>query len=290
MDTEHYLAAVPITLRAAAAEYLRFHPPPPVERLLQILRTRRERITTPVPGLLSRLPTQRPPAGWDFATTSTLEPDGSVALSTEVRGPNGAAGFFDRGYHAVAQRLDLRNAFLRNPGMTAQLPAWVADVPVPLVPGRGIPTVQYVTLYQTKLLDIPPGSLRQFKLWRIESLDTMCHLHWLRQRYPQVAVSDLLIHTSSVDYAMTTAMLLGYTVTGWHYAPGKGYAFAIADLLHHFARGNRERAHEHDGLLAHYGLERTTEVWQDFDITLEVVPLQGWDHARDDFARSEPTT
>ena len=104
---------------------------------------------------------------------------------------------------------------------------------VPMVATRGTPTVQYFTLYQLKLLGVPAGQVRWWRRWlhglglragpfavpglvtsikmsTIQNVEAIVHLHWLRQRYPAADLSDLVVHTASVEYAETTAVQCGY--------------------------------------------------------------------------------
>jgi hypothetical protein len=221
-----------------------------------------------------------------------------VLVRTDVIGPNGATGLFERGFHSVQRRLELRNAFLRLGGMTDGLPGWVAGTGIPMVEGRGTPTIQYFTLYQLKLLDVPaghitwwkrllynlrvkdgpfigPGVLTSIKMSTIQNVETILHLHWLRQRHAGVDLSALIAHTASVEYAETTAIQCGYRVVGTRYVASGEYETAIDVLLTFVENGNLNRRSENDNLLARYSSDRSTVMKWNFGIELFVLPQSG---------------
>jgi hypothetical protein len=259
------------------------------------LRRGRRRVRARVRGLYESIDTSRVPAGWTVANDIQREADGTLVARTDVAGPNGATGFFERGYNARDRRVDLRNAFLRLNGMTEELPAWVTGVGTPMVATRGTPTVQYFTLYQFRLLGVPagrvrwwrrllhrtrlragpfaaPGLVTSVKMSTIQNVEVIVHLHWLRRRHPAADLSDLVAHTASVDYAETTVVQCGYRLAGTRYVAAGEWENEIGVLLAHFEAGNPTRAAEHDDLLARFSFDRGTVMKQNFDIELSVVP------------------
>jgi hypothetical protein len=269
-----------------AEDHVRYNPVGSVAELETSLRKKRNRVRTEVPGLYESIDIHQPPAGWSVANRRQTEPDGTILAQTDVTGPNGATGFFERGYHAADQRLELRYAFLQLPGMTDTLPSWVVGSGVPMDATRGTPTVQYFTLYQLKLLKVPggkrvwvnpdpfmePGMVASIKMSTIQNFETILHLHWLRQRYPGRDLSELIVHTASVQYAETTAVLCGYRVTGVRYIRGNEWEDSIEGLMTHFEAANPQRRTGNDQSLARYSLTRATVMKQNFDIELTVEP------------------
>jgi hypothetical protein len=279
----------------AASRRVRYHPVSSLDELEAALWKDRGRVNAQVGGLYESIDPSRPPSGWTITNNLQREPDGTQLVQTEVVGPNGATGFFERGYNPGLQRIEMRNAFLRLRGMTDGLPAWVTGTGIPMVPTRGTPTVQYFTLYQLKLLGVPagrtrwrrllyrlgirtgpfatPGVVTSIKMSTIQNLEAIMHLHWLRQRYPATGLSELVVHTASVEYAETTAVQCGYRLLGITYMTGGEEETEIGILLDHFEAGNPVRRSGHDGLLARFGLNRLTAMKWNFDIELTVEPI-----------------
>ncbi len=283
--------------REAASRYVRYNPVRSLDELKAALQRDRRRVRAQVRGLYESIDVNQCPAGWTITNDRQREPDGTLLIRTDVIGPNGATGFFERGFNAAKQRIELRNAFMRHNGMTDELPAWVSGMGVPMVPARGTPTVQYFTLYQSKLLGVPAGQIRRWrrfhhrlrvrdglfadpgvvasiKMSTIQNLETILHLHWLRQRHRGVALSELITHTASVQYAETTAIQCGYRVVEARYVPADEWENEIGILLAHFEAGNPQRHAEHDRLLARYLFDRQTVLKQNFNIELAVVPVE----------------
>jgi hypothetical protein len=281
--------------REMAEAHVLYNPVASVAELENSLKKKRNRISTVVPGLYESINIHQPPTGWSVVNSLQTEPDGTVLARTDIIGPNGARGFFERGYHAADRRLELRNAFLQQRGMTDKLPAWVAGSGVPMNPRRGTPTVQYFTLYQLKLLKVPagrrewwrgllhrfrvrsgpfaePGVVASIKMSTIQNIETILHLHWLRLQHPGTDPSELIVHTASVQYAETTAVLCGYRVTGARYVVGGEWEEPIDLLMNHFEAGNLNRVAENDQSLARYSLTRATVMKQNFDVELTVEP------------------
>lgn len=307
MDWEAYLAGLSAQERTraealakdygqeAARKRVRYLPTSSLDELEDALRRDRRRVRTLVPGLYESIDVSRCPVGWTITNNFQTEADGTRVIQTDVVGPNGATGFFERGYNAAQQRIELRNAFLRLRGMTDELPSWVTGMGVPMVASRGTPTVQYFTLYQLKLLGVPagrvrwwrrllhrmrlrtgpfalPGLVTSIKMSTIQNVEAIVHLHWLRQRYPTTDLSDLVAHTASVEYAETTAIQCGYQLVGTRYVAAGEWADEIGLLLSHFEAGNSQRVAENDNLLARFSFDRQTVMKQNFDIELSVVP------------------
>jgi hypothetical protein len=282
--------------RETANRYVRFHPVGSLDELQQALRRDRQGVRTQVLGLYESIDPSQCPAGWTLASDRQTEADGTQVVRTDVIAPNGATGFFERGYNPAHQRIELRNAFLRLRGMTDELPGWVTGLGVPMVATRGTPTVQYFTLYQFKLLGVPAGQARwwrrllhrirlragpfaelgavaSIKMSTIQYAETIVHLHWLRQRYPATDLSDLVVNTASVQYAETTAVQCGYRVVETKYVPAGEWENEIGILLAHFAAGNPQREADNDNLLTRFSFDRQTVMKQNFDIELSVVPV-----------------
>jgi hypothetical protein len=279
----------------AARKRVRYHPVSSLDELEEALSKDSRRVTTQVPGLYESIDVNTTPVGWYIENDLNRESDGTRIVRTDVIGPNGAKGFFERGYNPVYHRIEMRNAFLRHNGMNDGLPPWVAGVGNPMVPTRGTPTVQSFTLYQLKLLGVPagrtrwrrllyrlglrtgpfvaPGVVSSIKMSTIQNLEAIMHLHWLRRRYPTTDLSALVVHTASVEYAETTAVQCGYRLLEIKYVTAGEAEAEIGRLLDHFEAGNPARRSENDALLSRFYSDRLTVMKCNFDIELSVEPM-----------------
>lgn len=279
----------------AANRCVRYHAINSLDELEEALRKGDRRVRTRVQGLYESIDVSQCPAGWTITNNIQTEADGTRVVQSDVVGPNGATGFFERGYNAGLQRIELRNAFLRLRGMTEQLPTWITGMGVPMVMSRGTPTVQYFTFYQLKLLGVPvgqvkwwrrlfhwlqlrsgpfevPGLVTSMKMSTIQNVEVIVHLHWLSNRYPATDLSDLVAHTASVDYAETTAVQSSYQLASTMYVPAAEWENEIGALLNWHEDGNLQRKADNDTILARFSFDRQTVMKQNFDIVLSVVP------------------
>jgi hypothetical protein len=179
--------------------------------------------------------------------------------------------------------------------MTISLPTRVTGKQVELVYGKGTPTHLYFTLYQFKLLGVPAGRIRwwrrllhrlrlrsgpfagrgavtSMRMYTIWNLETILHLHWLRQRYPDADLSELIAHTASVRYAQDYAIQCGYRVGTVSYVAADEKELEIDGIMTEFEGENSQRRDTHDRMLARYSFVRQTVMKQHFDIEFSVVP------------------
>lgn len=199
------------------------------------------------------------------------EGPGSGAIATIVEGPGGTSGFFERAYDAASATVELRYAFRED------LPAWIPDVPVPLVEGKGMPTVTYVTLRTMKQLGIEGGKARAFVLRCIHEVESLVHLDWLVRRYPDAPLGELAKQTHSYRYAETSIMQSGHRIVTVRVGTSRAMRRPIGDLLTHYERMSGEPAAlagAHDAILAKYESTRSTEVLIGYDLEIRVAPWQ----------------
>jgi hypothetical protein len=308
VDWAAYLAGLPPSDRTraeqlaeqygqgAATRRVRYHPVSSVGDLEDALRKGHRRVSKQVGGLYESIDAERCPAGWDMVHTPQIEPDGTHALQTSVTGPHGEKGFFERAYAPAEQRVELRKAFLRLSGMTEALPAWITEVAVPMDSKRGTPTFLYFTICQFKILGVPAGQARLWRRWlyglglragpfihsgvvrsvkmsSIQHVETIMHLHWLRQRYPSADLSELIIHTPSFDYAETTVVQCGYRIEETKYSAANEVQQELNFLLAFQEQGNNRRVADNAALMQRYSCGRSTTVRMAFDIELSLSPV-----------------
>ena len=272
-------------------EQLRIQPFRSLGELESALGKARAQIKNKVEGLYES--TDTPPEGWHFVTTGPIvTQDGTRVVNTTVRANNGGEGYFERAYNPLTKTLELRMAFLRNPHLNAGIPGMVpkqGESPE-MIPGKGTPTVQYVTLHQMRLLGVPSGNsggspgIATVHLSDIQNVETVLHLHYLRSTIGG-DISALVLRTATMKYAETTALQAGHRISGppvlskGKELPLRGF-FTFREL-----QGSRMRRDaqitadpdmvaEHDALLAKYGCTRDTVVYWNFSIDFPVSPIQ----------------
>jgi len=254
-------------------EYLKYQPAHSLTEVENALYNERKRIKKRVGDLFESIDPNTPITDWTFEHIQKSE-NGTVVITTDVFGPNGTVGYFERAYDPTSKQLELRYAFLRLSGMSIGLPNWVRGGDVFMVEGKGTPTVQYVTFCQMKLLRAATGQteIAKVKMCSIQNIETVLHLHWLRKRHPEVSNDDLIGHTASVKYAETTMIQSGYQITGGiRYVSDNASARPIGELMKFQEGGDLTRIRENDGLLERFGFTRDTVMEQNFDIELDVL-------------------
>jgi hypothetical protein len=262
------------------SNYIRFNPVSSLDELENALRKARDEVKQQVSGLVESITVTEPPMGWKFRTPAGVEtgPDGTRVVRTVIEGPNGASGYFERAYNPNTGTLEMRNAFLVMAGAKKGLPSMITEVKVPMVPAKGgTPTIHYLNLYQMKMLGVPlagQGGLLKVKMSTIQNVETIVHLHWLRQRWPNLTMDELISQTASVKYAENSLIQSGYQRTGnARFIPGDEAEAPIRKLLAHMAGGKPTRIAEHTALLQKYGFERDTVMKWNFDIEFDVAPI-----------------
>ena len=261
--------------------YLRTNPLTSLGELEDILANQRARVTEKVGGLYEGIDTTKPPeGGWKFENGQGvyLDTDGvTKVIETKVRGPNGAEGVFERAYNPVTKKLELRRAFLRMRGAKKTLPSMVPKQggEPEMVEGKGTPTVQYITLYQMKQLSVPLGEIsaagvKTIHMSNIQNVETIIHVHWLRQRFSGASFSELIEFTASMKYAETSAIQTGYRRSGPPSVSG-GDQQEIRKLLGFQENGKPELIAKNKKLLDKYGFSRDTRMLMGFDIDFPVI-------------------
>ena len=225
------------------------------------------RVRSPVQGLYDSVDVNTPPKGWGFkdsAIQSAL--DGTKTLKTDVTGPKGETGVFLRAYNPKTQKLELLEAFLQN------LPKWVDDAAVPLVQGKGTPTVTYMTIYQMKRLGVSFGGLKTVKMSTIQNFEAILQLETLRRQ--GVPLNEAVLKTHSVQYADTGIVQSGNQITGAKVITTNEAEFTtIGNYMSYYETRNPALKATHDALLSRFGMQRTDQMWLNYDIELQLKPL-----------------
>jgi len=126
-----------------------------------------------VPGLYAGLDPNVTPPGWKFAERGAPHPHPDhpelIQITTDVTAPDGSTGWIERSYDPKTKTAVMENAFLQD------LPSWI-EAGTPMVPGKGTPTVAYLTLRQMKMLDVPFGGLHTVKMSTIQNIEAVMQL------------------------------------------------------------------------------------------------------------------
>src|SRR5690606_37403023 len=148
----------------------------------------------PVPGLFDSIDPEYRPKGWTFDDERLVSADGTIQVTTRVSGPNGKRGWLRRIYDPKHKALIMEAAFLQ------ELPRWI-DAGVPMVAGKGTPTVTYLTLRQIKQAGGAIGELKTVKMSTIQNIEAILQLAQIRQ---SMQLDEAVAMTHSVQYARTS--------------------------------------------------------------------------------------
>ena len=149
-----------------------------------------------------------------------------------------------------------------------------------MIRDRGTPTVQYVTLWQLRQLDVPMGNvgadegMRMVHMSNIQNLEAIVHLHHLRKTVGG-DVSDLIAFTPAMEYAETTVTQAGYERAGRPEVKGSTREAPLHRILDAQAAGDPAVIAKQDELLKTYGFTRDTPMMWGFDIHFHVRPTKG---------------
>lgn len=226
------------------------------------------RIEEPVPGVYQDLDPDQTPKGWHFEDRKKIMSDGTIVVRTLVTHEDGSSGWVERAYDPATKRLEMRNAFM------GDLPSWIESVGTPLKPGRGTPTIAYLTMRQMKRLGIQYGEVSTVKLSTIENVEAIAHLeHLVRKGVPP---DQAVLET--FDYAKTAIVQAGQRVSSAKVVGNVRRPFQV--LLEHFETGpglgsedSAKVVARHDQILAKYGIKRTDVVLMDYDVHITVLPF-----------------
>jgi len=224
------------------------------------------RVTAPVPGLYEAVDPGFQPTGWQFRDRGPPHPHpdhpGLVQITTDVVAPNGGRGWIERSYDPVTKTVVLENAFLE------RLPSWI-DAGTPMVPGKGTPTVTYLTLRQMKMLGADFGEVKRFKMSTIQNIEAVMQLEHLRRQ--GMSLDEAIGQTHSVTYATTSIQQSGHDVGAITMDRTGAFKWQLEAMMDHFGMPEPRR----EELLKKYKLNRYAEVLVNFDIYIELRPHTG---------------
>ncbi len=159
--------------------------------------------------------------------------------------------------------------FTFNHGFIEDLPAWVNDVKIPLVQGKGIPTQAYFTLRQMKLLGIAKNEIKKVKMVTIQNFETMAYIHntMKAKNFFNISSVDILAAPSNA-YAKTVITQAGYEITSGKIVETlKTYKISIAELKNEGFFFPKE-------YLKKYNFTNNTHLYVNFDIEIIVKPIK----------------
>ena len=230
------------------------------------------RIVEPVPGVYEDVDPEHRPSGWQFEDGPLrTERDGTLVIRTNVRHADGTAGWLERAYNPETGQFEMRNAFM------GDLPSWIESGGTPMVPGRGTPTIAYLTMRQMKILGVNFGELPMVKLTKIQNIEAIAHLANLTRR-KGLPVDQAVLKT--IDYAETAIVQSGQRVVSAKVVGGVETAFQ--ELLSHFEASDGPGSAPdpavvaaNDAVLAKYKISRTDLVLWNYTIWVTVQRFSG---------------
>jgi len=223
---------------------------------------------------------------WHFETDLPDE-DGFVKMT--VLGPYGSP---NNAKKAFVIRSFEDGTFTLKEGFIHDASAWInVGLDVPLVPGKGVPTIQFMTLRLMKKFGIGfAGSgedLHTVILFELVNTRMNIHVHWLHTKYfPTKALeeiadnpkfSELLMETPTVVFANDLLKKAGYEITGvrLNIDIAKQSRPSPKGVMTHFKVGkDGETAEE---FLKRFGLPDDARVPINYDIELKVKAIRGFD-------------
>jgi hypothetical protein len=224
------------------------------------------RVEDPVPGLFDSIDPAQWPDGWTFKDVEVTR-DGIRYVVTEVTGPNGKTGIFQRGWNPVTNELVMDEAFRRG------APSWIEN-DVPMKPGKGTPTQTYVTLRIMKILGVGFGEPVSARMNHIQNFEAILQLE--QQVRAGVPPDEAVMKTESMSYGTTNVQQAGKQVVSAHVEGGSRTPIEI--MLEHYETNGGRRPPDpavvaaDDALLNQYGFQRTDQMLWNYDIEIKLRP------------------
>jgi hypothetical protein len=216
-------------------------------------------VMTEVPGVFKdTAPTQPQPPGWKLE----IKPGSMGSKQLEITAPNGARGIVRRTFDRATGQWTMHEAFF-DEGM----PRWI-EHGAPLVPGKGTPTIAFADMRLMNAFAIDAGSIKTVKMSTIENVQAICELEANLRK--GMSLDDAVVGTHSVRYARTEIIQSGHTIDRVRVEGGSRTSFMA--LLEHVVNTDILPAKEVQRLLDKYAISPTDDVWQDYDIYLELSP------------------
>jgi hypothetical protein len=131
----------------------------------------------------------------------------------------------------------------------------------------------YVTMRQMKLMNIP-GALTKAKMSTIQNIETMIYIQKLMRNSPNISdisqIGNQILDAPSVGYVKTTLQQSGYEIGTAKIVKNQStYKLKARDIDDEFAvRGLDE------GTLKKNGLNWDTELYINFDIYFDLIPIK----------------
>ncbi len=142
------------------------------------------------------------PEGWHIQDRITCEPDGLTKVRSTLAGPNGESGMIVRSFDGGTLYL--------NKAYKSTLPTRLTGVP-----GfeRSVATINYLTARACRILGVTPENLQHIKVNRLQHREALAHLDWLRRKFPDASMAELVKHTTwARSYIRETAEIVGHAV------------------------------------------------------------------------------
>ena len=138
------------------------------------------------------------PPGWRVEDKLTTA-DGTIRLRSTLTGPNGESGMVVRGFDGVT--LYLEKAY------KSTLPSQLSNVPTFTGP---VATINFLTARACRIMGVTHDNLQHIRISRVQHQPLVMHLDWLRRRYPQRSLEELIDHTTwARTYIRDNATMVG---------------------------------------------------------------------------------
>jgi hypothetical protein len=259
---------------------LRRQPYETFDELAEEVTRERRRIKDAVPGFFDQTrPDRWEPADLVFKDTvfsaNTINPDapGTVFSATRIMKDGKEVGAFERELESIILPDGARGrqmVFSYANGKDA--PRFLADVDVPLVPGRGAPlaTFMNVRAFHNLGLQFADPSLTRIKMSQVINANTSVEIEWMRRVYGAANIDGYLRYTHSVRYAESALNQAGYRIVGVRLSGGR----ITRDTAEAMVTSDYFNAVEEPlDFLKRFGIAASDVIETGHDIIIDIAPL-----------------
>lgn len=192
------------------------------------------------------------------------EADGTQVYLSALAFANGSEAWSVRAFNASRKQYQMRDAYY-----DIGVPRWIRHVPIPLVSGKGIPTIMYLDLLAMRKLGITSGSIKQAMIFQVHHLESVLQMLEQQRKHWRGSIENQFRVTRLYQMRAITLLQSGHRIKNIRLIGGQQLPIeaVIAEAPGHLGKGVI------DELLHQYKVTLRTRVPWRFNVKLQLEAL-----------------
>lgn len=188
-----------------------------------------------------------------------IEADGTKVYLSALQFSNGTEAWSIRAFAADRAQYQMRDAYY-----DIGVPRWIRHVPIPLVSGKGIPTIMYLDLLAMRELGISNGSIKEAIIYQVHHLESVLQMLDHQRKHRRESKADQFRITRLYQMRAITLLQSGHRIKNIQLIGGQQLPIeaVIAQAPGHLGKGVI------DELLHQYKVTLKTRVPWRFNVKL----------------------